>query len=557
MAIQTLYHSDKGADFIKKINDNFSECQTGSASDGSVSLRVPLQGGELKSETGYVDGKWCVNVQQASNSYNGTWTDDNFYKYLHTPLYLSLDRNNIKNVVVPTGSTMTIFCYNAAFEKTAAVSAVDSIPAATAYVKFQFYKSSWTNSTPKADLHLTLAAQPQWVKNAGPALNFQYFNFECKPPKLWDDADLTSPQAPHEMPTDDTADADSTRYHDNGCVILPPDYTPTGKPCKVIIWFGGDNNSTFINHTTYSEQAHTPTGYEATNKYFATNGYAVAMCSGFTSMWSKEEGAAKSSLWCARLTPAYIAAIRAFYDHIMLNYNFEPAVYLGAKSAGGSMLLHTATTRPFPIRAAAGLSVIISMIDTMRYSYVNTQKSIQKRWGCSNWNDFTIASSGHGKNVTQVHNASGASAAQIADANRLLANKEIYRKLEPFTIGSDIDWDAFVTQNLLLKVAFNDGADYPTALTDIIFAAKKEIKTPIKFWCATLDASVPYTWHKIMVDWIVRSGGIAEMRTYTGNDGAHGTFDGAAHAVTVTTQDGTEMNVPLGAIEIVEWFKRW
>lgn len=541
MAIQTLYPSDNGTAFIDKLNDNFAECAT-SGADGSVPVSVPLQGGDLKTATGYVDGRWCTAASTP------VWTDDNFYKYLHTPCYLSLKGNKVKGVSTPTGSTLSIFCYDDTLTLISGgvVNDADNIPAGTSYVKMQIYNSSgYTNVLA---LEMTLASQPKWVKNTGTAYTPQFFNYDCNPPKLWDDSSYTTT---HSLPTDGSADVDTTRYHDNALVLLPPNYSPEGKPCKVIFWFNGDGCPWFIEHGI------TTAAYVANFGYFNACGYAVVMCTGYTSMWKGEDGSTNVGWWNSRITPAYIASVRALYDRIMTNYNFDQQVYIGAKSAGGSMLLHTALTRPFPIRAAAGMSVIVSVIDTIRFSVAKSNKSWHKMFGCANWNSFSLSNI-HGKTGTKIYNGSGATSTQTANANLILANKDKYRLLEPFTMNSDIDFDAFVAQVLAISEPFNDGADYPSALTDVIFAAHKVCTIPLKFWCATKDAAVPYTWHKIMVEWITRNGGIAELRSYTGSDGSHSTFLGADNkTATVATQYGGSRTASIGVIEAVEWFKRW
>lgn len=549
MAIQTLYSSDNGNEFIEKLNNNFAECSTG-GTEGAVSISLPLQGGDLKTATGYIDGRWCTAASTP------VWTDDNFYKYLHTPCYLSLAGNKVKSVNVPSGSTLSIFCYDETLtllSSNGVVNAVANIPSSAKYVKFQLYNSSGFAQVIALDM--TLAAEPTWVKNTGTAYTAQFFNFDSRPPKLWDNSSYTTV---HSLPTGNSADVDSARYHDNGCVILPPNYSPTGKPCKVVFWFNGDGCAWFIKHDPFKQANGNTSAYDQNFKYFNACGYAVVMCTGYTSMWKDEQGAADASLCVSRVSPAYIASVRALYDRVMANYNFDPQVYIAAKSAGGGMLLHTAITRPFPIRAAAGISVCVCNFDVMRHSYVGTQKTWQKRLGCANWNDFVLSPSGSGSTATLVHNASGANANQIADSNRLIANKDIYRKYDAFGMNSDIDWDAFVTQCLALSSPFNNGADYPSALTDVIFEATKVVNTPLKYWCATKDAAVPYTWHKIMVEWINRNGGIAELRSYTGSDGSHTTFCGEGNkTATASTQYGGSKTAAIGIIEAVEWFKRW
>lgn len=545
--MKTIKANSKGSEFIQDLNDNFAECV--SVADGSVAVNAIMQGGELKSATGYVDGRWCTSASTP------TWTDDNFYKYLHTPCYLSLKGNKVKGVVVPTGSTLSIFCYDDSFTllSSGVVNDEDDIPDSATYVKMQIYNASGYSQV--VALEMTLAARPEWVKNVATPLVPQFFNYDCKPPKLWDDANYTTP---HVLPVDGTADMDNTRYHDNAFVMLPPQYDPKGEPCKVVLWFNGDGCGWFIDHGISVSSV-----YDANFKYLNACGYAVVQCMGYTSMWKDEQGSTQASMNLGRISPAYIASVRALYDHVMRNYNFDPQVYLGAKSAGGDMMMHTALTLPFPVRAAAGMDVGINAFDTMRHSWVNTQKAWQKRLGCSNWDEFQLSQSGSGSTATLVHNGSGATDTQKADAKLLKDNMEIYRNILPFFMNSDIDLNSFVTQNLLLTDVFNDGADYPTALTDIVYAAHKVVNTPIKLWCSTKDDAAPYTWHKIMVEWIQRNGGIAELRSYTGSDGTHHTFCGGTSGGgkvinNLPTPYGSTMSgVNIGFVEAVEWFKRW
>lgn len=553
--MKTISANSNGTDFIKDINDNFAECVTGGSGDGNVSINIQMQGGDLKASTGYVDGRWCTAESiQRINSNNtwkvtGSWTDDNFYKYLHSPLYLSLKGNAVKGVDTPSGSSLTIFCYDeklTLLSENGVVNAVANIPSSAKYVKFQIYNANGFSQL--MNLSVTLASEPEWIKNTGTAFVPQYFNFDCKPPKMWDDANYTTP---HQLPDDATADVDNTRYHDNGCVILPPNYTPTGKPCKVVFWFNGDNSAAYIQHTPYLKADGQSSLYENNFKFLAAYGFAVVMCSGYTSMWHGEQGGEDSSLWVSRLTPAYIASATAFYDRIMANYNFEREVYLGSKSAGGYMNLWVSSVRPFPVRASAAISGGFDLFGQMRGSYIGTTKTMMKRLGCSNWNAIQSTS-------PKIYNGDGASATQIADANRLIANKAEINRYNPIFCNSNIDQDDWNNKNLALMSSVAGNAFVP-AVQAVIDAAVKVVTTPIKFWCATKDTAVSYTIHKALAEWITRCGGMSEMRSYTGNDGDHGTFDGSAKAVSsvVTPYGGTISSVALGFIEAVEWFKRW
>lgn len=557
--MKTINASSKGADFIRDINDNFAECVDGG--DGAVAVKVSMQGGELKASTGYVDGRWCADG--ASNGV-GTWTDDDFYKYLHTPCYLSLKGNKVKRVTVPTGSTLSIFCYDDTFAliSSGVVNDEDNIPASTSYVKMQFYSPSGYPQVIALDMVLTAA--PQWVKNTGAAYSQQWFNYDCKPPKLWDDANYTTP---HVSPVDGSVDMDNTRYHDNGVVILPPNYSAMGKPCKVVLWTNGDITPWFIMHDAFHAKDGGSTIYEQNFKYLCNQGYAVAMFTGYTSMWHGETGATDTNEWTPRMSQATIASTTAFYDHIMRNYNFDPMLYVAGKSAGGYLTLYLAANRPFPVRAAAGFSIICSMADRLVENPLKFQKPQQKRMGCANWDSFVLNATDYGASGdgTRASIKPGATSQQKDDAELLQANVDIYRNLDQFTAMSDIDYADYLDA-VLVYDPFED-EEPPQVLTDILDNSHKSMATPVKLWCATKDPSTPYAWHKIYVDWVSKNNGTAILRSYTGDvvsgGSQHHVFcggvaNGGKVAYNLPTPYGGTMNgVNIGIVEAVEWFNRW
>lgn len=549
--METIYGTENGQEFIGKLNDNFAECMTGSG--GAISVKVPMQGGDLKSADGRVDGKWCdvstPSVGTSVDSYfAGHYTDDDYTKYLHTPCYLSLIGNKVKSVTMPSGSTLTIFCYDDTFTLISGgvVSSADNIPDGAAYVKMQAYNANGFAQV--LPITLTLASAPKWVKNTDTALVPRFVNFECKPPKFFDDAACT---IPHAAPTGAAADVDNTRYHDNGFVMLPPNYSPHGEPTKFIIWFSGDACMWFMAHNPFisrdSNGKVAASVYEKNFKYLCNMGYAVVSFGGYTSMWGNEYGATRPTWWIAKIKPSYIASLRAFYDYLLANYNFDARPYIAAKSAGGYMLIHSASTMPIPIRAAAGLSIGIDLCSTIRGQLLNSQKSWQKMMGNPDWNSFTLNSGG--SSITQRANPNSSNTNEKNDGDLLMNHKELYRTLCPILANTEVsDYHGYFTA---IMTADTEASSAMRA------AMHKVCMVPTKLWCATKDTAVSFSAHELIVAMITRGGGVAELRSYTGDDGSHSTFDGADKAVPMTMQDGTVLNVPLGAVEMVEWFKRW
>lgn len=554
--MKTINANSTGNQFIQDINDNFAECMTGGSADDAVTTKVALQGGKLVSSTGYVDGKWCSNAPSSIGASvpSFTWTDDDFYKYFHTPNYLSLLGNSIKTITPPAGTTMTIFCYDETFAKVDAVNAVANIPTTARYIKVQIYQSS--NFTLGQIVTIVTTSEPEWVKNTAEPLVPQFFNYECKPKKIWDTIGTTL----HPSPTGASADVDSARYHDNGYIILPPTYTQNGKPTKFVLFFNGDLTYTFVLHNPYQTVSNSKVAasvYEKNFKYLCNMGYAVVSVCGYTSMWKDDAGAIFSDPWTPKWTPAFKASVMALYDHLMTNYNLEPAAYLMAKSAGGSALTYIASTGMIPVRAAAGLSIQISFADMISQIYLPNQKNLQKRLGATNWNSFALNASSTGDLNNRTRASSNGNSAQQAEAGRISDNKELFHAFDGFVANSDINYDDYLA-GVLASDPFNNVM--ASGLATAIANAYKKTAAPIKLWCGTQDPATPYFWHEKLRDWITRCGGECELRSYTGSENNnHGTFCGGSAITTSadTPYGGTMSGVNIGIVEAVEWFKRW
>lgn len=559
MAIQKIDSNDIGSTFIDKLNDNFAECMTGGG--GDITVKVPMQGGELKTASGRVDGRWSSKATPPSvgtsvaSYWVSTYTDDDFTKYLHTPCYLSLNGNNVKGVATPSDSTLSIFCYDETFALITGgvVNDEDDIPDGTSYVKFQVYNANGFFQV--SPLSLTLASAPKWVKNTDTALSPRFFNYECKPQKFFDDAACTTP---HAAPTGATADVDNVRYHDNGFIMLPPNYTPDGKPTKFVIFFSGDGCMWFMAHDPFlaadssGKITSTPSIYKQDFEYLCNMGYAVVSICGYTSMWGNEYGSLRPSWWLGKIRPSYIASLQGLYDFLMENYNLDLRPYIASKSAGGYMMLHTAATMPFPIRAAAGFSIGINLVEKIRNQLLNSQKSWQKMMGHPSWDSFVLNNNLGTPSKTANPNSSDAN--EKADGDLLVAQKNIYRTLDPMLILSQVsDYDTYFN-------AVMTGANTQDSMRD---AMHKVCSVPVKLWCATNDAAVSYEQHEQVVEMITRGGGVAELRSYTGSDGTHHTFCGGESgggkvANNLPTPYGDTMSgVNIGFVEMVEWFKRW
>lgn len=121
----------------------------------------------------------------------------------------------------------------------------------------------------------------------------------------------------------DDGDMNSPSLSKSTCVLtLPDDYTPNGKPCKLMVWCHGNSRNVSLIQWGLNNEA-----YLAQKERFRVAGYAVLDCNGPRD----NSGRAISYAGCPQGVMAYLKAIQFAVD----NYNLDPTPYIVGASAGG------------------------------------------------------------------------------------------------------------------------------------------------------------------------------------------------------------------------------
>lgn len=494
--------NESGQSAINKINANFAELAGGDTTQQTNKLQT--QGGKLSTSDGYIT--------------SGITTDSDFLNYLHTIDFIKA--YNVADVTVDTGDTLSIFCYDSAFALKTVVSSLASMPSGTAYIRLQVTKSS-AYANVKPIIVTTQGGKAVAVKSTIPTLgSSKFFSYEVKTLPVADE-DTTS------------FNGSTSRYYDNGYVILPPNYSQDGEPVQLVIYTHGSDCWKF--------GATSVNPYYDLQQFIAKCGFAVADCRGITNTYKDADvGTAIDD----GVTPVSISCYCQLYDFLMRNFNLRAdGCYIYGKSSGGLEPALLSCLQPFPIRAAAGLAPMLSQYQDM-FAGVNYTPNV--RWQLQRF----------GYDMTNV--SSTPTAAQILGQIRkmqgydpLIASTnldivEFNTMLQSIAEGTTYQWNESMIDNETLQSALAD--------------AHKNQPCPIKFWYVNDDQNTPINLAVRIYKQLVDAGnGICKLRKFPNNCGKHHAVDNASNAPTTTyhTPYGGDIVVAVAYAEMIDWFKYW
>lgn len=444
--------------------------------------------GRLNSTTGYTE---CLGV------------DTDYNNYIRTSKLLK--RHSVFDYKCDdANASVSIYCYDSCYNFIGIVSGMSNIPQGCSYVKFELYNTNGIDSL--AIFHL-LATSDAEICDNGKIMTTTYFPFPVKIP----------------YPTDGTTAAFNgytQKVWDNGCVVLPPNYDPQGKPYQLVICVHGSNG--WLNFTGGESVNKTGASSLRCKRFVANDGYIVAGCCGFSSL-NKDSSFTIDDALC----PVSAACYCGLYEYVCRNYNVrQDGCYIYGKSSGGLMPAFLGSQQPFKIRAIAGLSPVVSNLsDFCRNSDQKTTEYILRTFGY----DMTDLESDTEGRPTQAFINSQVE--KVTGYEPLLANTRIAIKdVAMRFMGGHFD-DVF--------------EDY-----------SKDQPVPIKFWYAVNDiAYIPgqCELYKALVD---RGNGICKIRTFP--DGGHSAVDSSdSYRCSYLTREGGEITMQTAFAEMLDWFKMW
>ena len=323
----------------------------------------------------------------------------------------------------------------------------------------------------------------------------------------------------------------NTLYSDMGRLSLPPSYTPTGKPTKIIFYSHGTNGWTSITQKEW-------TIFNSNLvKYLNDEGYAVFDVFGNT---SKVYGTAYTTD-CA--LPINMASKKSALEWICNNFNIEKECYVIGKSQGG-LIVNGAFCRFMPIKAVALFAPLLTQVG-----------DIYSPWGFA-LDDTKKSLADMGFHLTEGYMTLDALASDVYNQNTgykdiLIANSREQCGLIPLISGiSNEKYDVLYAKLL--------NGDFKTmgAMDNYI----RHSEVPTKLWVSPDDEQINYAYCWNFIKSLQNGGSLAELRLLPSGTGGHSATDTGANALKdsgVTKLGVTYTDVPRAFTEAVNFFDRF
>lgn len=501
--------------------------------NGKFTAKITLEGGGIVFSGNA--GQYSVPGEPVVCGYTSggefvTGVDD-FMNNYRTPLYVKA--NKVLDVEVDESESFRIFCYNSELTYLGASETnSNQVLDGTEYIKIVVSKSTAYDAG-RVLVFNACCENGELVeifnKPAKSTITlFNSFSFEIKEPVTNDEY------------TDSAGDAYITtnRHWDNGCIKLPPNYSPFGQPVPLIIFWHGTDGFSF----------NTPmSSYSAQITFLNNQGYAVCDCSGMTDRYYI--GAEAVAGHDCRFNPLAISCFCNLYWHVTKNYNVRrDGCFVFGKSNGGLGTAFLGITKPFPIKAIATLAGSLSIVQSMRYSSYTNLTYWFDRLGL----DSTIIPQYTGMYGTNWDKPGFANSIEY-----IINNTDKFNRIDPMMMMTTIDSSDFA--DAMLNCAYQQIGN-SEELNTIVSSHWKIQPTPMKIWHAVNDTAVPIAVSRFYRDLVNKANGICYLREIPAvSTNGHHAVDNADDApkVQVTTRFGGSTNIAVAYAEMCEWFDRF
>jgi len=466
-----------------------------------ISRTIVLQGGDL-----YNNG----NVKRITTS------REEYLKYLNTPVFLNA--LEIKTVdSIEQGENIKFYCYTEDF-KFIGTTTQYKLLEGTVWIKIKLENDHKYIGTKPLNITYVTKGLPD-TKNTYSSLSRLTFSYE-----VFDNIGSTEPSI-----------NENERHFDNGMIILPPNYSNTGDPVRLVIFAHGTGGFSWKSSGSYKDLL----------EFVAKNGYAVCDCCGMSDKYSIGELAPPIS--DARHNLMSISCYCSMYEFLMKNFNLkDDGCFMFGKSNGGIVTTYMTQTQPIPIITSAGLSPSISIIESLRYTRGGSLQYWTDRLGlnvdCSNVAEKTRLYEVESSNQDII--------------NYLKSHANVFADIDPFIMQTDID------ANKIAKAFFSKPylkANENIEVENIISNTKKRQTCPMIIFHALDDRAVPYEISKWYVEMCRKTDSPCFLRTIPSGLGGHHAVDTDVKApqVTFSTKYGETVQIVEAYKELVEWFNMY
>ena len=294
-----------------------------------------------------------------------------------------------------------------------------------------------------------------------------------------------------------------TESEDCGILFLPPNYSRSGNPVRLIIYCHGAMDGINDATTTRNQPCES----------LVKLGYAV--------MDMNATGG--NHYGNTRALQSYVKG----YQYCIQNYNLHKEVFLSGLSMGGLMSLILGQNKVIPV-IAQGLFCPVT--DHYRQMWC-------KPWGST-----------QRKNIAELYDFVGASTTNFtSDENITEAEKTLYKDNIMKTMGYN---PMAKNSNWYSINLYQDTDDLDSIYNQLI----KYYDIPLKIWHCEDDGTVDPYFSKKLIQAIRRGGGMAYYRGFV--SGGHKAWE-AGENTTIKDYKDENVTVKTSCFELVNWFRRF
>lgn len=314
---------------------------------------------------------------------------------------------------------------------------------------------------------------------------------------------------------------DPTYYDDNCVLYLPNSYKGYGAPTKLIIYC--KHGASTI--TQASDDILTG-DMGKIFRYMLYLGYGILAADGLPDGWATALGL------CERVVGNYVAVqstVKA-WEYAKTNFNVDKdRVYIFGYSQGGHYAQNVIDNSGIPIVAAAELSPVCSM----RYHQWDLSASV------------TVGGVTYDKgarlNIARIFGYP--TVTTNAQLNALTYDASKTYGFDPWIRNVDVPYSGFTQSGSLWNL--------PSGTTIDDITMKKQLRCPLKIWCADNDTSLGVDVMKVFIKAVKNAGQDADIQVYT--TGGH-SIPSAQTAVGTFVENGDTVNLYPIALDIADWF---
>lgn len=305
---------------------------------------------------------------------------------------------------------------------------------------------------------------------------------------------------------------------DWGILLLPTNYSPSGKPTRMII--SCHATGTFIGSTS--------TITSGSPNFLLSQGFAVMDMNGVPGNTSDDGSKHFGS-------PIALRCYLAGYNYVINNYNIHPEVFVSGISMGGLASMQLSLSGSIPVIAQGDFA---PCIDLYLQAFINPWSGAAQR-----------------RSICEQFGFSGTLPTFTATKPPTQPEIDYFKSNIDKVIGYQSMWKNVYNLDVddIMSIIPPIEDQYSTAEQEVFDKYNRLHPVPIKIWHTVDDDIVRFRYSKYFIEMARRSGCLAQLRSFP--SGGHNAWTAGNVVTGIPTITGGTTSVYAAYYELVNWFR--